>query len=764
MLVILTLVAGAGAVNALDGGHLGAHGAVQRSSRHGLSSLPPAAHGPVSAALGADDPSYWIHDHDLLHAVNPAQDVRVAFTRSGVRVSVGGSQLWMALAGAGYGRSLHAAADASPQARANLVRYRRGALSEWYFNGPLGVEQGFTVAHPLDRSGRGPLTLSVSLAGDVRPVLAGAGHSLVFRGVDGRDVLRYEGLAAADARGRPLHTWLSLRGADLRVMVDVRGASYPLQIDPFIRSAALTASDGADSDELGDSVAISGSTIAVGAPGHGVGSHAGQGAVYIFTQPASGKWKNATQTAELTASDGAAGDQLGYSVAIDGPTVVAGAPGARATVGRGGKGMVYVFTQPASGAWKNASQTAELTASDAAAGDEFGSSVAISGKTVAAGAPEHTAAGHGGQGAVYVFPQPASGAWKNATQTAELTASDGAGGDELGFAVAIDGGTIAAAASGHAVASNGQQGAVYVFSAPASGWRSATQTAELTASDGAANDRLGDSVAVSGRTIAAGSMLHGVGVNSEQGAVYVFAQPASGAWKNATQTAELTASDGAAGDDLGYSIALSGRSLVAGAYNHAVSPAGNPGAVYVFTQPASGAWKNASQTAELSASDGADGDEVGYAVAIDGGTIVAGAPEHSAGVSSQQGAAYVFAGPQTSPLVVTNAKQSHNLWRAGEQLPTFAAKRTPIPIGTTFSFALNEPAGVTFGFTQQVDGRRVGAGPLSFTGHAGTNKVFFEGLLSRRNKLRPGRYTLIISATRTGQLARSRPLSFTIVK
>ena len=125
----------------------------------------------------------------------------------------------------------------------------------------------------------------------------------------------------------------------------------------------------------------------------------------MFTAPASG-WRNTTQTAELTASDGAAGDELGSSVAISGTTIAAGAPGARAVVGQGAKGVVYVFAQPASGGWKNATHTAELTASDGAAGDALGSSVAISDTTIAAGAPEYAAGGHGGQGAVYVFPNP----------------------------------------------------------------------------------------------------------------------------------------------------------------------------------------------------------------------------------------------------------------------------------------------------------------------------------------------------------------------
>jgi hypothetical protein len=176
---------------------------------------------------------------------------------------------------------------------------------------------------------------------------------------------------------------------------------------------------------------------------------------------------------------------------------------------------------------------------------------------------------------VYVFSEPASG-WQNATQTVELTASDGAVFDSLGLSVAVSGSTIAAAAPNHTIAGHARQGAVYVFSEPASGWQNATQTAELRASDGAAFDGLGGSVAVSGSTIVAGAPGHTVGGNIQQGAVYVFSEPASGRWQNATQTAELTASDGSGNDHLGQSVAISGSTIVAGA------PGSSIDGTYVF--------------------------------------------------------------------------------------------------------------------------------------------------------------------------------------
>ena len=106
----------------------------------------------------------------------------------------------------------------------------------------------------------------------------------------------------------------------------------------------------------------------------------------MFTEPGSG-WANMTQTAKLTASDGAAGDafrHLGFDQRQHG-----GGRSAAATVGTNShQGAAYVFTEPGSG-WANMTQTAKLTASDGAAGDYFGSSVSISGNTVVVGAPNH---------------------------------------------------------------------------------------------------------------------------------------------------------------------------------------------------------------------------------------------------------------------------------------------------------------------------------------------------------------------------------------
>jgi hypothetical protein len=551
----------------------------------------------------------------------------------------------------------------------------------------------------------------------------------------------------------------------------------------------LTASDGTRGEELGESVAVSGNTIVVGTPSYVVPStNTEQGAAYVFTKPASG-WTNVIQTARLTAEKGQTEELFGRGVSVSGNTIVVAAPFRE--VGKNtGQGAAYVFVKPASG-WTNATQTAKLTAEKGAAKEFFGESVAVSGNTIVAGAPDREVGKNAMQGAADVFTRPASGWAGSLHQTAELTASDGEANDALGASVALSGNTIVAGADLHTVGKSANQGAAYVFVEPASGWVNTTQTAELTAEKGAAKESFGESVAVSGNTILAGAPDHEVGKSAEQGAVYVFVMPASGWAGSLTQTAELTASDGVENEVLGRSLAVSGNTIVAGARFKVIGKNAEQGAVYVFVMPASGWAGSLTQTAELTASNGTAGDSLGRSVAVSGDTIVAGAPDHAVGKSLAQGATYVFAAPPpsiASPLAPTlsSVSETAKSWREGNLLAQISTgrkgKKTP-PVGTTFSFTLNESASVTFTFTEPASGRKVGktcvaqtkknkhkrrctrtvvAGALRFSGLAGENKVRFEGLISKHKKLKPGSYSLLVTGTASGKHSTTRTLRFTI--
>ena len=238
-----------------------------------LADLPLDAQAAISATLGRDDAAY----HATAQAggvqlANPAHGLHASFDAAGLTLSAGSSSGTMALRGYGYGDAIHPAAAAAPTAAANRVRYARGALTEWYLNGPLGLEQGFTLAQAPAGPRSGPLGLALALSG-WRATIDPSRVSAQLTSATGA-ALRYGGLLASDATGRALPAWMERHGAELWLRVDDAGARYPLLIDPIFEKAKLTASDGACCDTFGYAVAISGDTVVVGA----YGKNGGQGA------------------------------------------------------------------------------------------------------------------------------------------------------------------------------------------------------------------------------------------------------------------------------------------------------------------------------------------------------------------------------------------------------------------------------------------------------------------------------------------------------
>lgn len=301
------------------------------------------------------------------------------------------------------------------------------------------------------------------------------------------------------------------------------------------QTAELSPSDSAAGIDFGISVGISGNNIVVGSEAHN--------AVYVFTQP-SGGWTNMTETAVLSTPDNGVGAGFGAGVAIDGTTIAVGASAASFDRGR-----VDVFTQP-SGGWVNASPTGHLNATDTTTNSFFGAKLAISGATILVGAFGNT----NDRGAAYVFVEPAAGWAGTHNQKAKLIASDGVGNDFFGDAVGIKGNTVAVGAPGK----NNNTGAAYVYVEPSSGWKNMSQTAKLTASNGVAEDFVGSGFGVTPTEIAVGAESNG-----GPGAVYTYVKPAGG-WKNATETSEVTAPGSA---ELGSSVAMVGTTVVAGARN-----------------------------------------------------------------------------------------------------------------------------------------------------------------------------------------------------
>jgi len=319
---------------------------------------------------------------------------------------------------------------------------------------------------------------------------------------------------------------------------------------------------------------------------------------------------------KVTASNGQPHDAFGQSIAIRGTTTLIGAVDVNDW-----EGAIYVFTQTG-GVW---TEGQEFMADDGVPGDQatFGTAIMIDGDTAVIGALGATVNGHSNQGAAYVFKE-AGGAW---SQVAKLVADDGAANNYFGQAAAIAGDNIVVGAYGATVNGNALQGAAYVYSNIGGTW---TFVKKLVADDAVGGEFFGRSVAMSGTRALVGAPYAAVDGTAARGAVYMF----DGSTSDWTQTGKIVADSGDPGDAFAFSLAATPTRMVAGANGSN----GARGGAFVFVDDG-GAW---TQQARLVADDGAVGDDMGYAVAIDDATVIVGADRAAIGPNTQQGAAYVF--------------------------------------------------------------------------------------------------------------------------
>lgn len=373
---------------------------------------------------------------------------------------------------------------------------------------------------------------------------------------------------------------------------------------------------------FGNSVAIDGNYAIVGAPN----ANNYRGKAYVFERIA-GIWQN---VAELTASDALNSDYFGSSVSISGDVAVVGCK--NDDVGSANTGSVYVFEKPVSG-WATMTETAKLSASDAAMDDNLGISVSISGDVIVAGAYYNDDNGSN-SGSAYVFVKSGSN-WVTTTETAKLLPSDGAALDLFGYSVSVSGNYVVVGA--YQDDDNGlNSGSVYLYEKPITGWINTTETAKLTPTDGTASDNFGYSVAISGDVVVVGSYLSDQ-VYTDHGSAYVFVKPVTG-WVSANQTAQLMLSTVSSYQHFGYSVGISGDDIVVGAENYSMQ-----GASFIFTKPVTG-WANGTETAKLNASDIKNSDKLGISVAISGDYAISGASwSDSLGISA--GSAYIYEKP-----------------------------------------------------------------------------------------------------------------------
>jgi hypothetical protein len=355
----------------------------------------------------------------------------------------------------------------------------------------------------------------------------------------------------------------------------------------WTQEAVLTAPDETDASYFGCSVAIEGDTAVVGAYGH-LGT---AGSVYVFTRSA-GVWSLQQRL------DGPVHSQMGYSVAIAGDTLLAGAPayyyvdpdpilpqgpttGAARVYAR--TGDVWTFQQ-------------QLEASDPAEADRFGWSVGLDGDSAVVGAPFKNGGIPNGAGAAYVFTR-AGGAW-----TQQLKVAGGTG-SNLGRSVAVSGQT---ALAGAPLASS-NTGKVVVLGDTGSGW--AWQT-EFTSADMASGGLFGFSVALSGDLAFVGASERASGGVSYSGAAYAFGRSGS-AW---IQQTRIDPPAPAALMHFGYAVAVDGATAVAGepstsnhytghAYAYLLTPTTDTTPPVTTPQVSPPGWTNKPVTVTLAATD-----------------------------------------------------------------------------------------------------------------------------------------------------------------
>lgn len=286
--------------------------------------------------------------------------------------------------------------------------------------------------------------------------------------------------------------------------------------------------------------------------------------------------------------------------------------------------MVFVLLSSIS-LW-SAAKPVVLTEANGAASDRFGTSVSMSASTIVVGAPHATPPGGTVQGAAFVFVKTAKG-WPT-TPTAILSEPPQTSDDYFGTSVAIspDGKTIVSSAPGKTIGSNVEQGAVFVFTQPAGGWVNSTSyAAELYYAAGLSSDQLGESVAInnSANTIIAGAPQD---ESFGKGLAFVFQEPTGGWVTTGVADAELFGSTDADGSGFGTSVAIMGNGLndtaVVGApHASTLNSCSDCGVVFLYEEPSNGVWGNNSENAQLYPSELFPNSELGAAVAISNVTV-----------------------------------------------------------------------------------------------------------------------------------------------
>jgi hypothetical protein len=515
---------------------------------------------------------------------------------------------------------------------------------------------------------------SVSLRGDTLAVGATTsdiggtdrGATYIFRRSSGTWSTAGTRLAAADATNNDQAGFSVAIGNDTVLIGAQRAGSanagiafaFGFKDGAWTQEAVLTAPDAAAGDFFGWSVSLDGDLAAIGAQSDSLTTPSAltaAGSAWIFSR-VNNKWIQndpfLSRPITPNVSTLAVGDLFGVAVAIDGDTILSGAF-QDTEAGGTQQGSTYVLIRNG----QQFSEQAKLTAPGAAAGDFFGRSVAIQANTGVIGAIGRDVSGRVDQGSAYVFTRTGT-TWSH--QQA-LTASDGAAGDNFGFASAVSGDWAAIGAPNADTGAILNHGAVYLYRRSGSSW---SQITKLVHESPATNDNFGFSVSMTDNVLVVGAYRRTIGGNANQGAAYVYVRE-GGSWRFLQQ---LTANGGAAQDLFGVAVHNSGDLIIGGAIGRSSSA----GAAYIYARQTNG---NFSQVAQITANDGRRDEIFGYAVAISGNNAFVGAPFVDLANANDAGVFYGFTsitGTPSGPWVQTK-KYARNASPIGNDLVGFTA-------------------------------------------------------------------------------------------
>jgi len=511
------------------------------------------------------------------------------------------------------------------RAKGRRIELARTGIVEWFVNHDRGLEHGFTVV------GRDPeleeglaARVRVQITGDLRPVVTGGGRSATFMASSGKPKVRYSDLHSFDSTGKALQARLDVRGCEAvsercELVMDVYGdAVYPVTIDPLLTTELATLyPDPVWNGSYGDAVAADGDLIAVGATSDQDFVVGCSGVVYIHERNLGGPDNWGVQA--KIAPPGECGDVFGYSLAMDGDTLLVGEPSGDETGIRTGAAHIFRRNEGGPNAW---GRVARLDPSNPLTNLEFGEDVALHGDIAAVGAPRDNL--------VYIFEKDRGGP-DNWDEVGAITGSNAQYADSFGISVAIDGDTLVVGAPYHDnVELNG--GEAYIFERHLGGIDAWGEAHRFSATIESNHGEVGSDVAVSGAVVAISEPGNSLEVLNA-GAIWIL-ESVGGLW---TEVATIHGDSPVVDRTLTYTgLALRNDTLFAGSPRHNFSQ----GSLLVFDRNQGGV-DNWGEIENIVPAAVTFGDYFGGWMAVSDDFVVATAPNDDT-ITNGAGAAYIF--------------------------------------------------------------------------------------------------------------------------